>query len=304
MRLSTRLGDAARAVCDLAATARAYINALNNLLDDAELAVHRAIGLRRSEPWAHYAMAHINEARNTMDKGIRFMMDVSDTWTGLTSFMTTHNWWHMCLFLIDLDRAGEALEFYDRSVWGMNKGCVQDQINAISLLYRLERIGIDVGDRWQDVADHALRNSNDQVSVFLDIQFLYALARARPAEARRMQERMEARAGTISEDERPAWQNVAVPAASGIIALAEGDHATAMRQIGLARPFLQSIGGSHAQRELVTLFYIDALRGAGEWERVQQILSQRHRARPHVSWIRCQLRDAYANLGLADAVSL
>lgn len=275
-----------------------------HLLNEAERAVHRALGIRRSEPWAHHAMAHINEARNTMDDGIRFMMDVSDTWTGLTSFMTTHNWWHVCLFLIDLDRAGEALELYDRSVWGMNRGCVQDQINAISLLCRLERIGIDIGARWEDVAAHVERNSHDQVSVFLDLQFLYALARARPDEARKMQARMEDRAATIAGEERAPWQDVALPAAMGVIALADGDFAAAAHHLGLARPFLQSIGGSHAQRELLTLFYIDALRGAGQWERVQQILSQRHRARPRTSWIRNQLHDAYANLGLAEAIEL
>lgn len=275
-----------------------------HLLDKAEASVNRAVELRRSEPWAHHAMAHISEARNTLDRGLEFMIGVSDTWQGLTSFMTTHNWWHVCLFLVDLGRADEALGHYDRVIWAMNQNCVQDQINAVSLLYRLERIGVDVGDRWRDVAQKCVLNAQSQVSVFLDLQFLYALARADHPETGAMMQRMMHRAETATEDERDAWVNVARPVAPGIVALARGDARTAVRQITLARPWLQSIGGSHAQRELVTLFYIDALRGAGDWEKVHLILAQRRRARPHVSWIGRQLREAYNQLGLGQEIQV
>lgn len=275
-----------------------------HLLDPAERSVHRALALRHDEPWAHHAMAHICEARNQLDRGLSFLTGVSDTWTGLTSFMTTHNWWHVCLFLIDLDRADEALAHFDRIVWAVDQTNVQDQINAISLLYRLERTGVDVGDRWSGIALRVQPNAQSQVSVFLDFQFLYALARADHPQAAGMMQRMILKAKTATEDERIAWEKVAVPAAPGIVALARGDYPTAMCQLGEARPWLQSIGGSHAQRELFSLFYIDALRGAGEWEKLQLILAQRHRARPRASWIREQLREAYQHLGLAEAVTV
>jgi hypothetical protein len=275
-----------------------------HLIDQAEQSVKRAISLKRAEPWAHHAMAHINEARHTLEDGIGFMLEMSDTWTGLTSFMSTHNWWHICLFLIDLGRIDEVLEHFDKQVWARNHGCVQDQINAISLLYRLERIGVDVGDRWASVAKAAVENAGSQISVFLDFQFLYALARAGLPEAEPMAERITQRAETANPDERIAWRDVAAPIAPGILALAKRDFPMAVRQIAKARPSLQSIGGSHAQRELVALFYIDALRGAGEWSKVQQILSQRRRARPKTSWIKAQLSEAYSNLGLAQVIAL
>ena len=53
----------------------------------------------------------------------------------------------------------------------------------------------------------------------------------------------------------------------------------------------------------MTLFYIDALRGAGRWEKVQQLLVGRQRARAKTSWIKEQLREAYFNLNLSDAVN-
>ncbi|WP_299847819.1 tetratricopeptide repeat protein [uncultured Roseovarius sp.] len=274
-----------------------------HLLDDAERAVHRAVSLNRAEPWAHHAMAHVNEARNTMDVGIQFMMDVSDTWTGLTSFMTTHNWWHVCLFLIDLDRGHEALDIYDQTIWALNQNCVQDQINGISLLYRLERIGLDVGNRWHGLAAQVAANASSQVSVFLDFQFLYALARAEHSDAPKMVDRMIARADTASEDEKVAWVRVAAPAASGVLALANKDYVTAAQQFAQALPFLQCIGGSHAQRDLFELFYLDALRGSEQWAPAQQILAMRHLGRPGVSWLKTQLQEAYDNLGLGQVLT-
>ena len=67
--------------------------------------------------------------------------------------MYTHNWWHLALFLIDLDRGDEALALYDARV-GRVEGFSEDQINAVSLLARLELRGVDVGDRWADVAPY------------------------------------------------------------------------------------------------------------------------------------------------------
>ena len=271
-----------------------------HLLDQAEASVLRAMDLNRVEPWAHHAMAHINEGRNHLEKGVSFMNDVSDTWQGLSSFMLTHNWWHLCLFLVDLGRGDEALDIFDTIVWGIDRTCVQDQINAISLLYRLERTGVDVGARWQSVAENVAANSADQVSVFLDFQFLYVLSRANHPEGKAMEERMMSRAETAAPDERIAWEKTARVGAPGIRALALGDYKKAAQHLGDTRVLLRHIGGSHAQRELFTLFFIDALRGAGEWGRVQQILVNRQRARPQVSWLKSQLNEAYHNLGLGE----
>lgn len=269
-----------------------------HMLDAAEHAVMRALALRRAEPWAHHAMAHVHEGRNSLDGGLAFMMEVSDTWQGLSSFMVTHNWWHVCLFLIDLDRGDEALALHDRQVWAHDRTSVQDQINAISLLYRLERTGLDVGDRWQTLAAAVLPNARAQVSLFLDMQFLYALARAGHPEADAMAGRIIARADTCAAEERPVWHDIGGALAPAILALARGDHGAAVPLFDRVRGRLAAIGGSHAQRDLVALFHIDALRGAGDWGRAQQALALRHLARPQGGWIARQLAEAHDRLSL------
>lgn len=275
-----------------------------HLLDKAEQSVHRSLKIDRTVAWAHHAMAHICEGRNTLERGLEFLDEHSDTWTGLMSFLSTHNWWHKCLFLLDLNRGEEALDVFDKLIWGIDKNNAQDQINAISILYRLERTGINVGQkRWDNVASYVKKNADCQASVFLDLQFLYALARTDMPAADAMVERIKAKAATMDAPGEIAWNVVAVRTAPAIRALANRDYGIAADLFSQTRSSMSAIGGSHAQRDMMTLFYIDALRGAGRWEKVQQLLVNRQRSRPKTSWINEQLREAYSNLGLAEVVS-
>jgi hypothetical protein len=232
-------------------------------LDEAEAAARKAIGMRRKEPWAHHALAHVMLTQGRHREGHAFMQEVSDTWTGLNSFMVTHNWWHQALFALALDDHEEALRLYDTQVWGVAKDYSQDQINAASLLARLELAGADVGNRWQDVASYLALRLQDQVLPFLDVQYLYGLARAGRAEAQALMRNIEAHAEQAPPHSRAVWHQVAVPAGRGLLAHARCDWATAAEQLGLALPRLEQIGGSHAQRDLFVRMQRDALLRSG-----------------------------------------
>ena len=168
---------------------------------------------------------------------------MSDSWVGLNSFMETHNWWHLALFLIEQDAHAAALDLYDRHVWGVCKPYSQDQIGAVSLLARLELAGVDVGDRWADVSAYLAVRTHDQVQPFLDMQYLYGLARAGLPEADALMRQVEAFARHAPELTRGAWQRVAVPACRGLLAHARGEHARAVDELGIALPRMLEIGG-------------------------------------------------------------
>ena len=272
-----------------------------HLLDRAETSARHAVALCRKEPWAHHALAHVMLTQGRIAEGTDFMAGVSDTWTGLNSFMVTHNWWHQALFLLEQDRHAEVLALYDQQVWGVVKEYTQDQINAVSLLARLELAGVDVGAaRWADVAGHLAQRLSDQVLPFLDLQYLYGLARAgRVAEARSLLQHIVGHAASRSEaHERTVWQQVCVPAAHGLLAHATGDWATAARQLGLALPQLVAVGGSHAQRDLFHQIYLDALARNGQWTPLQNLLQPQANAQPESKRLARQLRSVYAALAL------
>ena len=289
-----------------------------HLLEPAEQAARQAISMNHKEPWAQHALAHVMLTQGRLDEGLQFMQHSSASWTGLNSFMVTHNWWHLALFALDLGQHDTVLRLYDRQVWGVVKEYSQDQIGAVSLLARLELAGVDVGERWQDLADYLVTRTHDQVLPFLDLQYLYGLARAGRPQADLLMANIEAfraatsvspldqtgstrhRTFTITADGAAAdvWQHVCLPAGRGLLAYARGDHTTAVEMLGLALPRLMEIGGSHAQRDLFEQIHLDALIHSGRWSAAQQAVQQRLGRQPESIRLRRQAKRVYAALGL------
>ena len=271
-----------------------------HLLAQAEAAARHAIHLRRKEPWAHHALAHVMLTQGRIREGQAFLAEVSDTWTGLNSFMVTHNWWHQALFALELDDHAEVLRLYDTQVWGVVKEYSQDQINAVSLLARLELAGVDVGHRWQDVGTHLAARTADHVLPFLDMQYLYGLARAGRPEADALMRHIEHHATHAAPGARDAWRRVALPASQGLLAHARGDWPRAVDAMGNALPRLVEIGGSHAQRDLFAQVYLDALVRGGQLGGAQHLLQQAVNSQPESRRLKRQAAQVYAALGLKE----
>jgi tetratricopeptide (TPR) repeat protein len=272
-----------------------------NRLDEAEAAARKGLALDRNDPWAHHAIAHCLEARGRMLEGVAFLNSVSDTWSDCNSFMQTHNWWHLALFLIDLDRTDEALALYDERVWGVWKEFCEDQANAVSLLARLELRGVDVGARWADLATYLKPRLNEQLSAFHDVHYLYGLARAGERSAvTEMLANLEDRAERARPFEREAWADCVVPLAHGLAAHATGDMPAAAQLIGRAMPHLRTLGGSIAQRALFGAIHLDALTHAGWNDAALKILQADERERPTVAATKRALADLYRKVGRTE----
>jgi hypothetical protein len=267
-------------------------------LHEAEACARRGLALQPGEPWAQHALAHVLLTDGRLAEGAALLQPWSGGWQGLTSFMRTHLWWHLALFQIELGQDEAALALYDQQVWGVDTGYSQDQVGAVSLLARLELAGVAVGDRWQDLADHLVGRVHDQVQPFLDLQYLYGLARAGRPEAEAMLAAIEAHAPLSPGAQRPAWLQVAVPAAHGLMAHARGHWAQAADGLGVALPQLVLIGGSHAQRDLFEQLHIDALTRAGRLASAQNLLQPRANAQPQSQRLLRRLHEVYAGLGL------
>lgn len=269
-----------------------------HLLDEAEAAARHALTLKRKEPWAQHAIAHVMLTQGRIDEGAAFLEGVRDTWTGLNSFMDTHLWWHLALFHLSQGRETDALAAYDGHVWAQAKDYSQDQVGAVSLLVRLELAGVQIGDRWRDLADHLAVRADDVVQPFLTLQYLYGLARAGRPEADALLAAVRRAALEAPDFVRPTWREVALPAAEGLVAHARGDHAGALRGLRIALPRLIEVGGSHAQRDLFEQIVLDALIGAGRLAEAQQALELRRAHDPDGVPLNRTLAQVYDQLEL------
>jgi len=267
-------------------------------LREAESAARRALAMNPADPWAQHALAHVMLTDGRLAEGVELLQGVSDGWQGLTSFMRSHNWWHLALFHIELGDDAAALKLYDEQVWGVDKTYSQDQVGAVSLLARLEGAGVAVGERWTELAQYLVPRVADQVQPFLDLQYLYGLARADEPEADVLLANIERFAPQAPTAAREAWQRVAVPAAGGLVAHARGRWADAADALGQALPGLAGIGGSHAQRDLFEQLYIDALQRSGRLAAAQNLLQPRANVQPQSLRLRRQLHEVYAALKL------
>lgn len=265
-----------------------------HLLADAEDAAHRALALSAREPWAQHALAHVMLTQGRIDEGIAFLEGGRATWTELNSFMITHLWWHLALFYLSRGRADDALAAYDAQVWAVEKAYSQDQIGAVSLLARLEIDGVDVGDRWAELAGWLEPRADDVVQPFLSVQYLYGLARAdRPAA-----DRLLAAIERAAARHRGAWADAALPLARGLVAHARGAYAPAAVLIAGALPHLIRLGGSHAQRDLFEQILLEANIRAGNLIEAQQTLELRRGHDPDGVPLNRRLAGVYRRLGL------
>ncbi len=269
-----------------------------HLLADAEAAATRALAMTTREPWAQHALAHVMLTQGRIDEGERFMAAAAPTWTGLNSFMVTHNWWHLGLFRLSQGRPEAVLDIYDQQCWTQDRDYSQDQVGAVSLLARLELAGYDVGDRWSEVADRLAERTPDVEQPFLALHYLYGLVRAGRPEAEVQMEAFRRQAREAPAFSRPVWAQVALPAAEGISAFLRGWPEDAAQALDRATPDLFRIGGSHAQRDLFHQVRLAAVTAAGRWVDVQQTLEQRRAWEPDGVPLNRALARAYGALDL------
>jgi hypothetical protein len=269
-----------------------------HLLGEAEVAARHALSLKAREPWAQHALAHVLLTEGRIDEGADFLTSVSHHWHGLNSFIYTHLWWHVALFRLSQGRRAEALDIYDAHVWNADKTYSQDQIGAVSLLARLELAGVAVGARWAELGDYLKTRAHDVIEPFLSLQYLCGLVRAQRPEAQTLLEAIAHKAEVAEGPAKSAWHDCAWPLARGIVAIGSGHVLEGIEAFRRGLPYLASIGGSHAQRDLFEQIHLDALWRSGKLAGVQNLLQPRANGQPQSQRLRRQLHEVYAALGL------
>ncbi len=223
----------------------------NHRFEEAEDEGLRAVEVAIDDAWAHHAVAHVMEAQGRAQDGVRWLDRCAHTWARKGVFIRDHNWWHAALFRLGLGRYDEALSVYDARLWGNWPEFPQEQIGAVSMLWRLELRGLDVGDRWTPVVEQVRRRAGEHLLPFHDLHYLFALARAgAPGEAETFLASIRAHAESLSGCAGETWRLTVAPVAEGLLALSRGAYDIAASRLAGAMPTLHRIGGSHAQRHL------------------------------------------------------
>lgn len=247
---------------------------------EAEAQGRAACGLG-FDPWAQHAVAHVLDSGGRAAAGREWLSAHAAGWGACSSFLYTHNWWHLALFHLELDEGDAALALMDDHVWARRRDYCQDQINAISLLARLELRGVDVGGRWAGIAAQLEERTGDHINGFLDLHYVYALAKAG------RDEEVAGFARTLREKahrSRGGWRDTMPAASNGVVAHARGQYGLAASMLRRAAPGLAGLGGSNTQRDLFDLFYLDSLIGSRDHGEAERLLRRRDDRRGNIGW--------------------
>jgi tetratricopeptide (TPR) repeat protein len=259
----------------------------------AEEIGHAAIARNAEDGWAIHAVAHVLETESRQAEGIAFLQAAHPGWSRAHA-LAVHNGWHLALYLIEEGRFDEVLADYDQYVAPKLAGdCLLDLVDASALLWRLELAGADVGERWAPLAAQWLTHVDDHVLAFNDLHIALAVSRAGDRlgveRLRRSLDRYE-RDG--QGDNRNVTAEVGRRLIDGVLAFAAGEYARAVELIQPVRYQANRIGGSHAQRDLITQTLIAAAERAGQLSLTRALLAERIAVRPTE-----RTRQHYARVG-------
>ncbi|MEO1608754.1 MAG: tetratricopeptide repeat protein [Pseudomonadota bacterium] len=234
--------------------------------------------------WAVHAVAHVLEMQCRHKDGISFLDQPFGTWDDRNPFKD-HVWWHTALFALELGTYDRVLDIYDREVDAGDSGFYLDVQNAASMLMRLKLYGVDVGNRWQTLAELAMERLGDHVMPFTDTHFVMALIGAgRLNDAAKYRQSFAAFAENEQNDAAQVARNIGVPLANALYAYGEKHYGEAADTIYAIRHDLAPIGGSHAQQDIFHQILIDAATQAGKVDMARSLLNERTFLRPGTSW--------------------
>ncbi len=224
---------------------------------EAERVSCDALTLNPGDVWGAHAFAHVMLMQNRIDEGIRWMSERESLWNS-ASQMQYHLAWHQCLFLAERHEHEQMLSIYDTRIRNREHPlCAAmpdlyiDLQNASSLLWRLERVGVNVGDRWKELAEVCTPRIDDMTNPFTSAHFALVLAANEQFDdCEKLVNAMEAFSKNSQHDLSMRYQNAALPAAKAVIAHKKGQHKEVVNLLKPAQSQLWQMGGSHAQQDV------------------------------------------------------
>ncbi|KQT10929.1 tetratricopeptide repeat protein [Ramlibacter sp. Leaf400] len=244
----------------------------------AEDVGHAALAINRRDPWAVHAVAHVHEMQGQHEEGARWLASRQPDWAVDNGF-AFHNWFHAALFQMEgLDTAA-ALQTYDTHLACATEMALQ-RVDGTAVLWRLKLLGVDVSDRFDDLRRTWVPQAPSAgFYAFNDLHALIAHigAGVTPETSEGLTSLQEAMADFDSSgaSNRRMSAELGLPLAQAFLDYANGNWDSAAEGLLRVRDGAHGFGGSHAQRDILTLTLMDAAIRARRADLAGHILNER-----------------------------
>jgi hypothetical protein len=231
----------------------------------AEPVVDAALERDPTNYFAHHVKAHVLDTDCRAREGNEWLAGQVVHWS-LGNNLIHHLWWHRTLMQLDLGERDAVLASYDQDIRNfadpMTKAMPDHYVdlqNANALLWRLEALGLDVGNRWDELADKAEARIGEAGHLLMVPHLMMALAATeRDAAAARFLAALHELAGDQTLWTAPAIADVVIPVCQAALAHRRGQHARVVDLLEPRQPRIRLLGGSNAQRDVFFQMLIDS----------------------------------------------
>jgi tetratricopeptide (TPR) repeat protein len=245
----------------------------------AEETGKRAVALNPYDAWAYHAVAHVFEMQGRTDEGICWLSGSAENWSP-RNMLAYHNWWHLALYHLEQNETSTVLAVYDHAIRPTPSTVAMEMVDGASMLWRLHLRGVDVGNRWTELAEKHEALVADAYYPFNDAHAMMAfVATGRDDASRRTIEALEAAAGDGTSSAR-LIRDIGLPVVHAIRDFGDEDYEGCFDALLDIRKRANGFGGSNAQRDVLNLTLLEAAIRAGNLTAAAALRNERKAVRP------------------------
>uniref|UniRef100_A0A1J3DKZ4 Tetratricopeptide repeat protein 38 n=1 Tax=Noccaea caerulescens TaxID=107243 RepID=A0A1J3DKZ4_NOCCA len=279
-------------------------------MEEAAAASRKGYEINKEDAWAHHCMCHVLQHECRFKEAVKFMEGFSGSWPSCSSFMYTHNWWHVALcYLEGGSPMSKVEEIYDHHIW---KELEKDDavppevyLNALGLLLRLDvRDALDCfEDRLKLLAARLTDQANWFLEWHLDILIVWALAKVgETTRAHELLEGLKFRISKMTKKKQQVMQK-GIQLGEAVYEYARGNYKQALELLGSDFNSIgyKIIGASDEQIDVFNEMWCQLLLNTGQSSTAKEVIRERIKVREGVPFMWRLLEKSYAMEGNAEA---
>ncbi|KAJ4959710.1 hypothetical protein NE237_019620 [Protea cynaroides] len=279
-------------------------------LEDAEKAARKGLEINKQDHWSQHNLCHVLQYECRFKEAVEFMEEYSSSWRSCSSFMYTHNWWHVAICYIEgHSPISSVLRIYDEHIWKelqrSDAVCQEVYLNALGLLLRVHirgQMGF-FGDRLKILTDHIMDQSNWHVEWLLDLLILWTFGSVKESnKAEELLNGMKSRICSMSKKKQVSMQR-GIKLAEALYAYGKGDYEQAFQL--LAPDFdandFKMIGASDEQLDVFNEVWYSVLLNSGRAEKAIEEMEKAIKKRAGIPFLWRLLERSYTMANREEA---
>ncbi|MDF1795378.1 MAG: hypothetical protein P1U63_02445 [Coxiellaceae bacterium] len=253
----------------------AFAYELNGKTDQCIQTANQSTELLAHNPWAFHALVHAYTSNGQYHNGIRLLRETEAIWSHGVQFIQSHMGFHLAaLYLTELDY-DNAIDIYHQYVWDKQPETINEQKDAILLLWTIELAGRNLSTEWRRLTPYIEQHTTEFNFPLLNIMFIYALHRAgEHLKAENALQALKHFAAQQQGVDAHRWQQNGIPLAEACLAFAEKDYNHASELL-FDKFDTTTTGGSDEQRSVFWQSYLLSLIHSGQEKKAIELLDEK-----------------------------